>query len=126
MLDLKSKGDMSMDKLQNEVTTTNLMEEKLQNEATPFTDCLLPKPKCHNESVVAFERIVDATTETQRNEKERMMNESLPQMESPPPPEPPDTGLLVSQFHGDDSVSVMKMEEQGKTVEEKEIHHTIM
>jgi hypothetical protein len=49
-------------KHKREVTTTNLMEEKLQNEATPFTDCIVPKSKCRNELVDVFEIIIDAST----------------------------------------------------------------
>jgi hypothetical protein len=49
-------------KYKREVTTTNLMEEKLQNEATPFTDCIVPKSKCRNELVAVFEIIIDAST----------------------------------------------------------------
>ncbi|MCH99386.1 hypothetical protein A2U01_0020398, partial [Trifolium medium] len=41
----------------------------LQIEATPITHCIVPTSKYHNESVVAFERIIDATTETQISEK---------------------------------------------------------
>ncbi|CAJ2634073.1 unnamed protein product [Trifolium pratense] len=42
----------------------------VQTEATPVTDCIVPASKYHNESMVAFERIMDAATETQISENE--------------------------------------------------------
>ncbi|CAJ2662184.1 unnamed protein product [Trifolium pratense] len=42
----------------------------VQTEATPVTDCIVPASKYHNESMVAFERIMDAATEIQISENE--------------------------------------------------------
>ncbi|CAJ2667029.1 unnamed protein product [Trifolium pratense] len=42
----------------------------VQTEATPVTDCIVPASKYHNKSMVAFERIMDAATETQISENE--------------------------------------------------------
>ncbi|MCI21250.1 hypothetical protein A2U01_0042416, partial [Trifolium medium] len=52
----------------------------------------------------------------------------LNKSEFQPPEPPPNTEVvLVSQFNGDDYVSIVKMkEEQGATVEEEESNHTIM
>jgi hypothetical protein len=84
MLDLELDGSISRDdnrvgycvqtevKHEREVTATNSedeMKERLQNEATPFTKCIIPMSKGHNESVIEFDGIVDATTEKQRSEK---------------------------------------------------------
>jgi hypothetical protein len=123
-LDLESDGGTSRDvnhvgncvqteaKHKREGTTTNSvdeMKERLQNEATTFTDCIIPMSKGHNESVIEFEGIVDATTEKQRSEKksrstftledgtllkEKPPKESL-QILGFPPPKPPDAESRV-------------------------------
>jgi hypothetical protein len=68
---------------------------------TPFTKCMVQKSAGHNESVVVFETIINAATETQRGEKERRIVPDLhPPPETPDPPSsqsPPPESLDSSQ-----------------------------
>lgn len=65
---------------------------------TPFAKCIVRKSEGHDESVVAFETIIDAATKTQRSEKERRIVTDPPDPSSSksPPPVSLDSGQPVT------------------------------